>query len=64
MAMAGGLSCGPNVFHASWPSAEAGPMGLEGAVSLGFAKELAAAEAVPLVGASARRVRSSQTAPT
>ena len=24
MAMSGGLAVGPNVFHASWPSAEAG----------------------------------------
>ena len=55
MAMAGGMSVGPNVFHTSWPSAEAGPMGLEGAVELGFAKELAAAASVPLVGARTRR---------
>jgi len=55
MAMAGGMSVGPNVFHASWPSAEAGPMNLEGAVELGFAKELATAGAVPLVGGSARK---------
>ena len=55
MAMSGGLSVGPNVFHASWPSAEAGPMNLEGAVELGFAKELAAAGSVPLVGGAARR---------
>jgi acetyl-CoA carboxylase carboxyltransferase component len=47
MAMAGGSSVGPNVFHVSWPSAEAGPMNLEGAVSLGFAKELAKAEEGP-----------------
>ena len=46
MAMAGGMSVGANVFHASWPSAEAGPMGLEGAVELGFAKELAMAAKV------------------
>ena len=26
MAMTGGLSCGANVFHVSWPTAEAGPM--------------------------------------
>mmetsp|Transcript_19602 Transcript_19602/g.62885 ORF Transcript_19602/g.62885 Transcript_19602/m.62885 type:complete len:423 (+) Transcript_19602:608-1876(+) len=55
MAMSGGLAVGPNVFHASWPSAEAGPMGLEGAIELGFAKELAAAGSVPLVGEAARR---------
>jgi len=55
MAMSGGMSVGSNVFHASWPSAEAGPMGPEGAVELGFAKELAAAAAVPLVGKRARQ---------
>ena len=55
MAMAGGMSCGPNIFHASWPSAEAGPMNLEGAIELGFAKELAAAQSVPLVGDIGRR---------
>ena len=53
--MSGGMSVGPNVFHASWPSAEAGPMGLEGAVQLGFAKELSTAARVPLVGEMARR---------
>ena len=41
--MAGGMSVGGNVFHVSWPSAEAGPMGIEGAVELGFSKELAEA---------------------
>ena len=41
MAMAGGMAVGGNVFHVSWPSAEAGPMGVEGAVELGFSKELA-----------------------
>jgi acetyl-CoA carboxylase carboxyltransferase component len=30
-------------FAASWPTGELGPMGLEGAVRLGFRKELAAA---------------------
>ena len=47
MAMMGGQACGHhNAFHVSWPTAEAGPMNLEGAVALGFAKELAqAAEA-------------------
>ena len=36
----------PNGLHVSWPSAESGPMNIEGAVALGFAKELAkAAEA-------------------
>ena len=41
MAMMGGQACGHhNAFHVSWPTAEAGPMNLEGAVALGFAKEL------------------------
>lgn len=41
MAMMGGHAAGKhNTFHLSWPSAEAGPMNLEGAVALGFAKEL------------------------
>ena len=41
MAMMGGQAVGENnTFHISWPTAEAGPMNLEGAVSLGFAKEL------------------------
>ena len=52
MAMAGGMSVGGNVFHVSWPSAEAGPMGIEGAVELGFSKELAEAA---LTSAEARR---------
>ena len=43
MAMAGGQAVGPNLFHVSWPSAESGPMNLEGAVQLGFSKELAKA---------------------
>ena len=34
-----------NAFHVSWPTAESGPMNLEGAVTLGFAKELAKARA-------------------
>lgn len=41
MAMAGGSFKIP-VFTAAWPSGETGPMGLEGAVRLGFKKELAA----------------------
>ena len=55
MAMTGGMSVGANSFHASWPSAEAGPMGLEGAVELGFANELATASKVPLLGEAARQ---------
>jgi len=55
MAMSGGASVAPNVFHASWPTAEAGPMNLEGAVELGFANELATAAAMPLVGTAARQ---------
>jgi len=41
MAMAGGSLSRPD-FTASWPQGEFGPMGLEGAVQLGFKKELAA----------------------
>ncbi len=41
MAMAGGSFKIP-VFTAAWPTGETGPMGLEGAVRLGFKKELAA----------------------
>lgn len=39
MAMAGGSLRVP-VFTAAWPTGETGPMGLEGAVTLGFRKEL------------------------
>ncbi|TDG13470.1 biotin carboxylase [Seongchinamella unica] len=42
MAMAGGSLKVP-VFTAAWPTGETGPMGLEGAVRLGFKKELEAA---------------------
>jgi acetyl-CoA carboxylase carboxyltransferase component len=42
MAMAGGSFKVP-VHVAAWPSGETGPMGLEGAVRLGFRKELDAA---------------------
>ncbi len=42
MAMTAGSMFAP-VFTAAWPSGEFGPMGLEGAVSLGFKKELEAA---------------------
>lgn len=41
MAMAGGSFVKP-VYSASWPTGEFGGMGLEGAVRLGFKKELAA----------------------
>ena len=41
-AMAGGSFHQP-FFTIAWPTAEMGPMGLEGAVELGFSKELAAA---------------------
>lgn len=41
MAMAGGSLKTP-LFTAAWPTAEFGAMGLEGAVKLGFRKELAA----------------------
>ena len=41
-AMAGGSFHQP-FFTIAWPTAEMGPMGLEGAVKLGFSKELAAA---------------------
>ena len=41
-AMAGGSLHEP-FFTIAWPTAELGPMGLEGAVELGFSKELAAA---------------------
>ncbi len=43
IAMTGG-SFGRPIYSASWPSGEFGAMGLEGAVHLGFKKELAAAE--------------------
>ena len=42
MAMAGGSFRAPQ-FTVAWPSGEIGGMGLEGAVRLGFSKELAAA---------------------
>lgn len=42
-AMAGGSFHQP-FFTIAWPTAEMGPMGLEGAVELGFSKELAACE--------------------
>lgn len=42
-AMAGGSLHEP-FFTIAWPTAELGPMGLEGAVELGFSKELAAAK--------------------
>jgi acetyl-CoA carboxylase carboxyltransferase component len=42
-AMAAGSFHSP-LFTIAWPSAEFGAMGLEGAVRLGFAKELAAVE--------------------
>jgi acetyl-CoA carboxylase carboxyltransferase component len=42
-AMAGGSFHEP-FFTIAWPTAELGPMGLEGAVELGFSKELAAAK--------------------
>jgi acetyl/propionyl-CoA carboxylase alpha subunit/acetyl-CoA carboxylase carboxyltransferase component len=41
MAMAGGSFLGPE-FTVAWPTGEIGGMGLEGAVRLGFSKELAA----------------------
>lgn len=41
MAMAGGSFAKP-VYSAAWPTGEFGAMGLEGAVNLGFKKELAA----------------------
>jgi acetyl-CoA carboxylase carboxyltransferase component len=40
-AMAGGCFSTP-LLHVSWPTGEFGPMGLEGAVKLGFRKELEA----------------------
>ncbi|MCF8099098.1 MAG: hypothetical protein K9K65_14745 [Desulfarculaceae bacterium] len=43
MAMAGGSFIAPD-YIAAWPTGEIGAMGLEGAVTLGFKKELAAAE--------------------
>ncbi len=43
MAMAGGSFRAPQ-FTVAWPTGEIGGMGLEGAVRLGFSKELAAAE--------------------
>ena len=46
MAMTGGSFEIP-VYAASWPTGEFGPMGLEGAVQLGFKQELAAAKEGP-----------------
>jgi acetyl/propionyl-CoA carboxylase alpha subunit/acetyl-CoA carboxylase carboxyltransferase component len=46
-AMAGGSFHQP-FFTIAWPTAEMGPMGLEGAVELGFKKELMAAEEGPI----------------
>lgn len=43
MAMTAGSLKVP-VFTAAWPTGETGPMGLEGAVTLGFKKELDAVE--------------------
>lgn len=43
MAMTGGSMFAP-VYTAAWPTGEFGAMGLEGAVRLGFRKELAAAQ--------------------
>jgi acetyl-CoA carboxylase carboxyltransferase component len=43
MAMAGGSFLSP-VYMAAWPTGEFGGMGLEGAVKLGYKKELAAVE--------------------
>lgn len=45
-AMAGGGFKEP-LFTVSWPTGEFGPMGLEGAVQLGFSRELAAASEGP-----------------
>lgn len=42
-AMAGGMMMGPNSFCVAWPTGEFGGMGLEGAVKLGYSKELAEA---------------------
>merc|ERR1712196_287458 len=42
-AMAGGMMMGPSSFCVAWPTGEFGGMGLEGAVKLGFSKELASA---------------------
>lgn len=44
-AMAGGSLHEP-FFSIAWPTAELGPMGLEGAVELGFSKELAATNSI------------------
>lgn len=46
MAMAGGSFYAPT-YTVAWPTGEFGPMGLEGAVELGFKKELAAKPAGP-----------------
>lgn len=43
MAMAGGSFHAPE-FTVAWPTGEIGPMGLEGAVRLGFRKELESVE--------------------
>ena len=58
MAMMGGLAVGAqNGFHVGWPTAEMGPMNLEGAVALGFSKELAAAREEGGAEAEARLFR-------
>jgi len=44
-AMSGGTLMGHENFSVSWPTGEFGGMGLEGAVKLGWSKELAAAKA-------------------
>jgi len=43
MAMAGGTFRAP-LFSVAWPTGEFGPMGLDGAIKLGFRDELAAIE--------------------
>ena len=50
-AMAGGTLTAP-VATVAWPTGELGPMGLEGAVKLGFRRELDAAGDEPAPGGS------------
>jgi acetyl-CoA carboxylase carboxyltransferase component len=56
MAMAGGGFHAPDLI-AAWPSGEFGPMGLEGAVRLGYRREL---EAAPDAAALFKRLLAEQ----
>ena len=55
MAITGGGFHAPDLI-AAWPSGEFGPMGLEGAVRLGFRRELEAAPDAVITGPAPQRV--------